>query len=173
MLENVPDWAKKFAEPDELASVKRARKYNRLDVIWPDIRPMRAWARLQGWDTPWLFFRDAFLEAMLESDTNFRLALAETGVQIMIPRKEVTIPIKRIDELDALYESRGEDGRPDSWGMLVGELREIRRAAEVGVKINIEGGPRFFSWAGCYEWAHGRYSMLEDGYDSWIGDDKS
>lgn len=27
------------------------------------------------------------------------------------------------------------------------------------------------SWQQFYTWAHGRYHMLEDGYDTWIGDD--
>ena len=26
------------------------------------------------------------------------------------------------------------------------------------------------TWQSFYDWAHGRYHMLEDGYDSWIGD---
>jgi hypothetical protein len=29
------------------------------------------------------------------------------------------------------------------------------------------------SFQSFYDWAHGRYHVLEDGYDSWIGDDDS
>jgi hypothetical protein len=46
---------------------------------------------------------------------------------------------------------------------LVEELREIRRAGE---------GKTLRSFQSFYDWAHGRYHALEDGYDSWIGDDR-
>jgi hypothetical protein len=39
--------------------------------------------------------------------------------------------------------------------------------------VNVEGVARLRTWQEFYNWAHGRYHMLEDGYDSWIGDDKS
>jgi hypothetical protein len=58
-----------------------------------------------------------------------------------------------------------------SWGVLVEELRALRRAVEAGVVVQVEDGPRLQTWQGFYEWAHGRYHMLEDGYDRWIGDD--
>ena len=72
-----------------------------------------------------------------------------------------------------MYAERGESGRPSSWGILVEELREIRRAVEADIVIDIAGETKFRSFQGFYTWAHGRYHMLEDGYDSWIGDDNS
>jgi len=39
--------------------------------------------------------------------------------------------------------------------------------------VNVEGVARLRTWQSFYDWAHGRYHMLEDGHDSWIGDDKS
>ena len=56
--------------------------------------------------------------------------------------------------------------------MLVEELREIRRAVEAGVAVKVEG-KTLRSWGAFYDWAHGRYRALEDGYDSWIGDDET
>jgi hypothetical protein len=50
-------------------------------------------------------------------------------------------------------------------------LRELRRAVEAGVALQVEGGPDLRTWQEFYAWAHGRYHMLEDGYDPWIGDD--
>ena len=44
---------------------------------------------------------------------------------------------------------------------------------EAGVVVQVEEGPRIQTWQGFYDWAHGRYHMLEDGYDKWIGDDHS
>jgi hypothetical protein len=88
-------------------------------------------------------------------------------------KSEHTITIEMLKELDELYEQR-ENGRPTSWGSLVHQLRQIRRLVESGVRVKIEGTSTVLtSWTNFYSWAHGRYHMLEDGYDSWIGDDNS
>jgi hypothetical protein len=91
--------------------------------------------------------------------------------------KEHIITIERLKELDALYEETEDMGvlgrRPTQWGTLVEKLRRIRRLVESGVKVKIEGTPTVLhSWSSFYDWAHGRYHALEDGYDSWIGDDR-
>ncbi len=88
-----------------------------------------------------------------------------------MPNQIHTISAEKLSELDALYDARSASGRPTSWGALVEELREIRRAVEKGVVVKVEGGPTLRSWGSFYAWAHGRYHMLEDGYDSWIGHD--
>jgi len=108
---------------------------------------------------------------MLETKENFELAILKSGIEIQIPRQDYTISSERLRELDGLYEERAPGGRPNSWGALVEELREIRRAVEAGVVIKIEGERAILSWQNFYDWAHGRYHMLEDGYDKWIGDD--
>lgn len=84
-----------------------------------------------------------------------------------------TISTEEINELDELYEARSPSGRPTSWGALVEKLRTIRRTVEAGTVVVIEDGPTLQDWQTFYAWAHGRYHMLEDGYDSWIGDDNS
>ena len=90
------------------------------------------------------------------------------------PPKEHLLTAETLKELDGLYESRSSTGRPDAWGRLVEELRAIRRLVEAGVPVKIEGTPTVLTtWTQFYSWAHGRYHMLEDGYDSWIGDDNS
>lgn len=89
------------------------------------------------------------------------------------PKQERTITADELKELDELYAERSASGRPTSWGILVNELRKIRRAVEAGTVVTVEDGPRLTTWQGFYSWAHGRYHMLEDGYDSWIGDDNS
>jgi hypothetical protein len=86
-------------------------------------------------------------------------------------KPDYTISAEEIRELDALYDERSESGRPTSWGILVEELRKIRRDVEAGVVVTVEGGPILRSWQQFYSWAHGRYHMLEDGYDRWIGND--
>jgi hypothetical protein len=37
--------------------------------------------------------------------------------------------------------------------------------------VTVEGDGLLRSWQEFYQWAHGRYHMLEDGADKWIGDD--
>lgn len=87
-----------------------------------------------------------------------------------------TITVEVLKNLDALYDQRDEGGgqRPTLWGTLVDELRKIRRLVEAGVTVRIEGTQTVLTtWQDFYAWAHGRYHMLEDGYDHWIGDDDS
>jgi hypothetical protein len=88
-----------------------------------------------------------------------------------IPKPDSTISAEKIRGLDALYAERSESGQPTGWGSLVEELREIRRAVEAGVVVTVEGGRTLRSWQQFYDWAHGRYHALEDGYDRWIGND--
>lgn len=83
------------------------------------------------------------------------------------------ISAEKLKALDELYEARSPSGRPTSWRALVEELREIRRAVEAGTVVQVEGVGALKTWQAFYSWAHGRYHMLEDGCDSWIGDDKS
>ena len=140
-------------------------------VKWPDRNALRHWTRLQAWPAPWFDFETAFLAKMFESQMNFTLAINESGIELQIPQREYTLSIARLNELDALYAQRSPGGQPDSWGILVEVLRELRRAVEAGVVVQVEDGPRLQTWQGFYEWAHGRYHMLEDGSDRWIGDD--
>lgn len=104
---------------------------------------------------------------MLENDETFALAGTECGIEIRVPKRSHTISADELGELDTLYEERSTFGQPAGWGLLVKELREMRRAVEAGVVVNVEGSPTTMkSWQNFYDWAHGRYSMLEDGYDS-------
>jgi hypothetical protein len=84
-----------------------------------------------------------------------------------------TLTTARLKELDALYAGCSASGQPDGWGALVDELRALPRAVEAGVRIQVENGPALHTWPAFYDWAHGRYHMLEDGYDRWLGDDRS
>jgi hypothetical protein len=133
---------------------------------------LRAWAKKQEWRLPRFGFESAFLARMLESDAGFSLAVQDAGVGLRLPVERHAVTPAELEALDALYAARNEDGRPSSWGELVEELRDLRRAVEAGVKVEVDGHT-LRTWQGFYTWAHGRYHMLEDGYDSWIGDDRS
>ena len=90
--------------------------------------------------------------------------------------KEQMITIEELKGLDALYEATEDLGilgrRRTGLALLVEELRMIRRSIESGVTVKIEGTETTLTtWTEFYDWAHGRYHMLEDGADKWIGDD--
>ena len=173
MKKDVPTWALRMAAPEDQALVQDAYRRGRMQIKWPSHQVLRDWAKQQAWPTPWFGFEDAFIGRMLESRESFELAVNESGIEIHILQREVTISGEKLRELDALYEDRSTNGRPTGWGVLVEELREIRRAVEAGVVVKVEGTKTIQSWQSFYEWAHGRYHMLEDGYDHWIGDDNS
>ncbi len=70
----------------------------------------------------------------------------------------------RVSGLNAPYAER-------SFRWLVEDLREIRRAVEAGVVVQVEGAT-LTSFNSFYSWAHGRYHLLEDDTNTgWIGDD--
>jgi hypothetical protein len=76
-------------------------------------------------------------------------------------------------ELDELYAARDASGRQTSWSVLVARLREIRRAIEAGEVVAVHDGLKLASVLDFHTWAYGRYKLLEEGCDSWIGDDVS
>lgn len=83
------------------------------------------------------------------------------------------LSVEELLELDAFYAERAASGHPSAWGLLVARLRELRRAIEAGEVVHIAGGPTLFSVLDFHTWAYERYKLLEEGYDSWIGDDES
>jgi hypothetical protein len=83
------------------------------------------------------------------------------------------LSVEELRELDALYAERSASGHPSAWGLLVERLRELRRAIEAGQVVQIAGGPTLRSVLDFHAWAYERYKLLEEGYDSWIGDDES
>jgi hypothetical protein len=76
-------------------------------------------------------------------------------------------------ELDELYAARDASGRQTAWSVLVARLREIRRAIEAGQAVEVHDGLKLASVLDFHTWAYGRYKLLEEGCDSWIGDDVS
>jgi hypothetical protein len=173
MTRDVPAWAMRRAAAEDYEAARDANNRGTLRIEWPDRRALRDWSKLQGWPTwGWLGFEDAFLGKLFESSLNFECALGESGIELHLPRQEHTLSPERIGELDALYAERRPDGFPAAWGLLVEELREIRRAVEAGVVVRVEGGPRLLTPGGFYTWAHGRYHALEEGVDKWILDDR-
>ena len=180
MRHDIPAWAKQRVtlENHSFLEVHQLHRQGGTQIQLSDLKELKGWAKSHGWPTPWFGFKDAFVAKLFESNETFTLALNESGVTIHIPIKEHTLTLETLRELDALYEEREDMGalgqRPTGWGSLVSELREIRRLVEAGVVVKIAGTETVLTtWQRFYSWAHGRYHMLEDGYDSWIGDDDS
>ncbi|MEZ4771005.1 MAG: hypothetical protein R2844_21625 [Caldilineales bacterium] len=169
---NLPAWALEEAAAGDRERTAKAQQAGTAQIDWPEKKALRNWARQQGWPAPRFGFDGRFLDTMFADDDNFALALRGSGVVIRIPVQQYVLPQEELQAFDDLYEERSEEGRPTGWGLLVEDLREIRRAVEAGVVVEIDG-QKLKSWNSFYTWAHGRYHMLEDGYDSWIGDDKS
>ncbi len=163
------------ATPADWTAAQKAHERGQMQIQWPDRRQVRMWAKQHGWPTPIFGFEDAFISTLLKTHESFSLGLT-SGIVLTIPRSSYLISAGMLADLDALYAERSSTGRPSAWGTLVEELREIRRAVEAGVivtveGVTVEGNITLNSFAAFYSWAHGRYHMLEDGYDRWIGDD--
>ncbi len=180
MKHNLPAWAKQKVTPEEysFSEVDDLYRQGKTQIQLPDLKELKSWAKSHGWPRPWFGFEEAFIARLFESNETFTLAINESGINIFVPIKEHTLTVERLKELDALYEQREDMGvlghRPTGWGTLVSELRVIRRLVEAGVKVKVEGTQTVLNtWQSFYNWAHGRYYMLEDGFDSWIGDDAS
>lgn len=158
---------------EDWGAAREAHRRDTLQITWPDLSALRGWAQQHGWPTPFFGFQAAFTRTLLESDRNFERGVNASGIELHLPRLDYSIAGETLRQLDALYEARSANGRPVDWGGLVRELREMRRAVEAGVVLHVEGAPPLRTWQDFYSWAHGRYHMLEDGYDQWIGDDRS
>ena len=82
------------------------------------------------------------------------------------------LSVEELTELDELYDVRDASGNPThAWGTLVEKLRKIRRTMEAGEMVQIAGGPTLHSVLDFHTWAYGRYKLLEEGWDAWIGND--
>ncbi|MBP6471581.1 MAG: hypothetical protein KBE23_17130 [Chloroflexi bacterium] len=172
MTQNLPKWALTNATPQDHDRAVQAYNNGLLQIIWSKDKTQQAWAKKQGWRTSRFNFPKSFTQKMLENAETFALALNESGIELIMPITEFTFSDEQLQDLDALYQSRNENGRPDSWGTLVEKLRGARRAVEAGVVVTIDGH-KFKNFGSFYSWVYERYHMLEDGYDSWVGDDNS
>ena len=81
-------------------------------IKWPDLKALRAWAKHQGWSTPWFGFEDAFITTMLESKENFERAINESGIAIHIPKRDHMISVEK------LRNSMGCMRKGKIWGFL-------------------------------------------------------
>lgn len=175
-LPKAPKWAFEPATSRHRHRAMDALQKGVLQIIWPDSKPLKVWTKQQGWRVPWFNFNQYFIHKMLESDANFALVLNNSGLEVSVPLEHYRISANMLEEWDSMYTAREDMGvlglRPVSWGSLVESLRAVRRAIEAGVVIAIED-IQLKNVGEFLTWVDKRYHMLEDGYDSWVGDDRS
>jgi len=168
---NFPIWALKVAEPADYKLAQAAHSQGKMQIKWPDLKELQSWSKQQGWMAPWFGFEEAFINTILENGGNFALAIKKSGIQILFPLQEYTLSAENLKRLDEQYDELSPNGQRTGWSILVEHLREIRRAVEAGVVVKVEDKLELRAWDEFYYWAHGRYHLLEEYYDKWIGDD--
>jgi hypothetical protein len=173
MTSTPPDWAMRPVEVEDRASMDKLLRRGLVEITWPEIKKLKRWAREHHWPAPWFGFKQSFIAQMLENDSKFLMGVKNSGIKLSVPKKQVDFDAYQLRDLDELYMARNADGRPRDWNLLVGELRMLRRAVEAGVALKVDEAHTLRSWQGFYTWASSRYPGLEEGCDSWIGDDGS
>ena len=173
---DLPKWAVQKATGQDFRRTKQSIEHGTYTISGPDTKTLKTWAKQQGWPTSWFGFNHKFVQKMLESEANFALALQDAGLVVWIPRESYRISKQQLQSWDAMYEEREDMGalgmRPTRLGSLVENLREVRRAIEAQVFIEIDNR-QLHNVGSFLKWVDERYHMLEDGYDSWVGDDRS
>lgn len=162
----LPSWALEVLGEGERVRAHDQRAAGELRVRWSDGHRARSWSKRNGWRSSWLRPDQVFLDAVLADDEAFTTAVRSDAVDFLVPRSDYSLTPAAIEQMDVDYADRS------SWGSLVETLRTIRRAIESGVIVHADGR-KLDGWSDFYEWAHGRYHLLEDGHDAWIGDDRS
>lgn len=160
----IPNWALRKANPEDRALTEQAHKNDTTRIEFKDRSGLKAWMKSKGWKISFAFLTSSFYKQLFASDENFRLALAEGVIEAWIPKASYTVPKSFIEKVDQLYEE-------ESWNWAVEDLREIRRAIDAGVEVEIDG-EKFTKAGDFYNWAHKRYHVLEEAADKWILDDR-
>lgn len=163
-MKDLPTWAVMNATPSDRVAAKKAYEDGIAKIVFRDSASLRQWMKGKGWKRSWFSLRESFIKQLFDNDENYRLVLREHILEILIPKKNAVISEQELKHLDESYDTR-------SWSYVVEALREIRRAVEAGVVIEVDG-KTLKSWNEWYTWAHGRYHLLEEGSDKWIGDDR-
>ncbi len=151
--------------PGERRAAVAAHERGTLGILWRDQVSARSLAAKLGWPGPWFDPEGRFLWRMLASDEAFDQATSSGDVEVFVPRERYVLPAADLEALDASHDN------PTSWHSLVESLREIRRAVEAGVVVEVAGAP-LTSFQTFYDWADRRYYRLEDDTRTgWIGSD--
>lgn len=75
MTKKLPAWAFRTVTKQDRERSARAHALGTLQVVWPEKKVLRDWAKQQDWPAPRFGFEGKFIDTMLASDDNFALAL--------------------------------------------------------------------------------------------------
>lgn len=158
---DLPNWALRPATANDREYAREARSKLSGTFEFTDRKGLRGWMKGKKWKASWLLLETSFFRNLFESDNNFQLALAEGIITIKLPKAAHQINKEHLDRLDKEYGAGGYD-------FMVEPLREIRRALEAEVGIEIEG-KKMKSVSTFISWVNERYPLIEEGADEWFG----
>lgn len=78
----------RIAKPEDRLLAISAHNQGKLGVSWSPFSGTmtpREWVKKHGWEIPFLDFKKAFIDKLLETDENFELALTHSGIDVYIP----------------------------------------------------------------------------------------
>lgn len=161
---NLPSWALRPANISEREKAADAHYRGKAKIVFKDRKKLKPWMEYHGWKTSWFNLEDAFYKELFSSDEYFQEALSEGVVEVFVPIVSYKFSENELAKIDESYKAQ-------KWNWVVEDMREIRRAVEAGIIIEVDD-KKLTSFSSFYEWAHQRYHLLEECADKWIGNDK-
>lgn len=156
----LPTWALEKAEPQDRDRARNAyqKKTGRFTIT--NRATLKDWMKAQAWKQSRFALEGSFYKQCFQDDDYFRTALEEQVVEMWIPKQSHQVSKTDLASMDKDYNDR-------EWAAAVAQLKDIRRAIDAGVTIEVDG-QTFKSSGSFYNWAHKRYHSLEEASDDWI-----
>lgn len=158
----LPNWALEKAGPHDRVRAKEAYEKETGRFTVPNRVSLKDWMKAQGWKRSWISLEGSFYKQCFQDDSLFQLALKEEMVDIWIPKEVCQISVADLASMDKDYDAQ-------DWSTAAAKLRDIRRAIDAGVIIEIDG-QSFKSSGSFYTWTHQRYHALEEISNEWMMD---
>ena len=158
----LPNWALEKAGPHDRVRAKEAYEKETGRFTVPNRVSLKDWMKARGWKRSWISPEGSFYKQCFRDDSLFQLALKEEMVDIWIPKQTHQVSKADLAGIDQDYQTQ-------DWSAAVAKLRDIRRALDAGVTIEIDGQP-FKSSGSFYTWAHKRYHALAEISNDWMMD---
>jgi hypothetical protein len=158
----LPNWALEKAGPNDRVRSKAAYQQKTGRFTVPNRVSLKDWMLARGWKRSWLSPEGSFYKQCFQDDVLFQLALKDQMIDIWIPKAMHQVSAANLAAID-------EDYQQKDWSAAVAQLRDIRRAIDAGITIELDG-QTFISSGAFYTWAHQRYHVLEEISNDWMMD---
>ena len=159
----LPSWALRSATTAEREKAADAYYRSKAKTVFRDRKKLRSWIEYHGWKTSWLHLEDSFYKELFSNDEFFKEGLEDGVVEIFIPKESYTFSDEEFKNINDGYSAR-------EFNWVVEYLREIRRAIEAGILVEIDG-LQLKSEIAFYNWVDKQFHILEEVADKWIGND--